>query len=134
MYGWPKRADSENSPAELAAYRRHYNAELAKALPDEVEWGLNERSHLIEAIWIALLNFQSQLPIIMKFIRAVLGEDINAIGVMVDISKGEFGKGKWEELRDGLRVLILGKSEVGTMHIANIDLEATRVTRQSHFF
>ncbi|KXJ94678.1 hypothetical protein Micbo1qcDRAFT_159930 [Microdochium bolleyi] len=108
MYGWPKMADSENSPAELQRYRLHYSTELGKVSHSKADLELNKTSHLIEAIWIGLLNYHNQLPIVMKFVRAVLGEDANAIRIMIDIGKGEFGESQWKELSDGLRAMILG--------------------------
>ncbi|PTB81791.1 hypothetical protein M440DRAFT_1396958 [Trichoderma longibrachiatum ATCC 18648] len=56
MYGWPHMPDSEDSPETLQRYRAHYNAEMGKALQWQGDWSLTEKSHIAEAIWIAMLH------------------------------------------------------------------------------
>lgn len=50
MYGWPKMAESEDSPETLERYRAYYNTELGKALKWQGDWKFTERSHIAEAI------------------------------------------------------------------------------------
>ncbi|AEO67161.1 uncharacterized protein THITE_14102, partial [Thermothielavioides terrestris NRRL 8126] len=68
MYGWPKMADSEDSPEALAQYRAYYNDEMGKALDWQGDWKFTEKSHITEAVWIAALNRINRLEICRKFV------------------------------------------------------------------
>ena len=54
MHGWPKMVDSEDSPEALERYREHYNTEFGNALGSAADWKWTKKSHMVEAIWIAL--------------------------------------------------------------------------------
>ncbi|KAL7804899.1 kinase-like domain-containing protein [Trichoderma aethiopicum] len=106
MYGWPHMADSEDSPETLQRYRAHYNAEMGKALQWQGDWKLTEKSHITEAVWIAMLHPMNRMEICRKFVQVALGDDIKALDVLYEIGADEFGEEDWETLMTNLKRLI----------------------------
>ncbi|KAL6409801.1 hypothetical protein AUP68_06198 [Ilyonectria robusta] len=105
MYGWPKMAESEDSPEILERYRAYYNTELGKALKWQGDWKFTERSHIAEAIWIATLHHLNRLEICRKFIQVATG-DINALDVLYDIGAGQYAEEDWSTLKANLKRLV----------------------------
>ncbi|KAM0424956.1 hypothetical protein ACHAPT_009757 [Fusarium lateritium] len=91
MYGWPKMAESEDSPASLERYRAYYNREMGKALNMQCDWRFTEKSHMAEAIWIAVRNRYNRSDICRKFVKVATGEDI-----LYDIGMGRYGEDEWK--------------------------------------
>jgi hypothetical protein len=85
MYGWPKMAESENSPETLGRYRAHYNAELGKALMWSGDWQFTDKSHMAETIWIAALHRLNRLEVCRKFVQVAAGDDVESLDVLYDI-------------------------------------------------
>ncbi|KAI1132260.1 kinase-like domain-containing protein [Nemania abortiva] len=106
MYGWPKMADSEDSPEALERYRAHYNIELGKALKWQGDWKYTEKSHIFEAIWIAALHRLNRLEICRKFVQAAAGDSIDASGILYDIGTGRYQEEDWATLKANLRRFI----------------------------
>lgn len=105
MYGWPKMAESEDSPETLERYRAYYNTELGKALKWQGDWKFTDRSHIAEAIWIATLHRLNRLEICRKFIQVATG-DINALDVLYDIGAGQYAEEDWSTLKANLKRLV----------------------------
>ncbi|KAL1857459.1 hypothetical protein VTK73DRAFT_8082 [Phialemonium thermophilum] len=103
MYGWPKMADSEDSPATLARYREFYNWEMGKALQQNEDWKFTKKSHIAEAMWIAALSSRNRLEICRKFVQVALGEDIKALDVLYAVGAGGYGDEAWNALETKLR-------------------------------
>ncbi|KAI1118021.1 kinase-like domain-containing protein [Nemania sp. NC0429] len=106
MYGWPKLADSEDSPETLERYRAHYNRELGKAHKWQGDWKYTAKSHVFEAIWIAALHRLNRLEICRKFVRAVAGDDADASDILYDIGAGLYEDEDWLTLKADLRRFI----------------------------
>ncbi|KAI1195567.1 kinase-like domain-containing protein [Nemania serpens] len=106
MYGWPKMADSEDSPETLERYRAHYNTELGKAHKWQGDWIYTQKSHIFEAIWIAALHRLNRLEICRKFIQAVAGDDADASDILYDIGTGRYEEEDWVTLKANLRRFI----------------------------
>jgi hypothetical protein len=105
MYGWP-RSDSENSPEELARYRMHYNQAMGEAMLWTGDWEFTGKSHLWEAIWVAVLNNVNRLEICCKLVQEATGNDKDsARGLMYDIGTGE---ADWPRLEKQLEAFIAG--------------------------
>ncbi|KAF4451762.1 hypothetical protein F53441_5296 [Fusarium austroafricanum] len=95
MYGWPKMAESEDSPVSLKRYRAYYNMELGKALKWQGDWKFTEKSHIVEATWIATLHRHNRLEISRKFVQVAVDDDIEALDVLYDIGAGHYGEEGW---------------------------------------
>ncbi|KAK1241853.1 hypothetical protein MKX07_007676 [Trichoderma sp. CBMAI-0711] len=106
MYGWPHMPDSEDSPETLQRYRSHYNAEMGKALKWQGDWKLTEKSHIAEAIWIAMLHPMNHMENCRKFVQVALGDDIKALDVLYEIGADEYGEDDWNSLTANLKRLI----------------------------
>lgn len=106
MYGWPKMAESEDSPETLRRYRAYYNAELGKALEWSGDWQFTEKSHMAEAIWIAALHRHNRMEICRKFVQVTAGDDTESLDALYDIGAGCYGEEKWNILKDNLKRLI----------------------------
>jgi aminoglycoside phosphotransferase (APT) family kinase protein len=106
MYGWPARADSEDSPAALERYRAYYNAELGKALRWRQDWRFTEMSHVVEAVWNAVMSPLSRREICRKFVQVAVGEDVDALDVMYDIGEGRYSNEAWGNLKARLMQLL----------------------------
>ncbi|KAH6982304.1 hypothetical protein BKA56DRAFT_720763 [Ilyonectria sp. MPI-CAGE-AT-0026] len=106
MYGWPKMAESEDSPETLERYRAYYNTELGKALKWQGDWKFTERSHIAEAIWIATLHHLNRLEICRKFIQVAMGGDINALDILYDIGAGQYAEEDWSILEANLKRIV----------------------------
>ncbi|KAF5018595.1 hypothetical protein F66182_9424 [Fusarium sp. NRRL 66182] len=106
MYGWPKMAESEDSPETLERYRAYYNTKLGKALNWQGDWKFTERSHIAEAIWIAMLRHHNRLEICRKFVQVAVGGDIEALDVLYDIGAGQYGEEDWSILEANLKRLV----------------------------
>ncbi|RYC80709.1 hypothetical protein BFJ63_vAg16406 [Fusarium oxysporum f. sp. narcissi] len=103
MYGWPKMAESEDSPETLERYRAYYNTELGKALKWQGDWKFTEKSHIAEAIWIATLSHHNRLEICRKFVQVAVGSGIEALDVLYDIGVGRYGAEDWSILEANLK-------------------------------
>ena len=106
MYGWPKMAESEDSPGTLERYRAYYNAEVGKALKWQDYWQFTEKSQIAEAIWIAALCRPNRLEICRKFVQVTAGNDIDALDILYDIGAGSYGDEYWNILEDNLKRVI----------------------------
>lgn len=106
VYGWPKMAETEDSPETLGRYRAYYNTELGKALKWQGGWQLTEKSHMMEAIWIAALHQHNRLEICRKFVQVAVGDSVEALDVLYDIGTGRYGEEDWMILEGNLRRLI----------------------------
>ncbi|KAK1765059.1 hypothetical protein QBC33DRAFT_180550 [Phialemonium atrogriseum] len=106
MYGWPKTAESEDSPVTLERYRAYYNTDLGKALKWQGDWNSTDKSHMAEAIWIAALRRHNRLEICRKFVQVAAGDDIKALDIVYDIGAGQYDEENWGILQTNLRRLI----------------------------
>ncbi|KAI3324256.1 kinase-like domain-containing protein [Xylariaceae sp. AK1471] len=106
MYGWPKMAESEDSPETLERYRAHYNTELGKAHKWQGDWKYTGKSHILEAIWIAALHSLNRLEICRKFVQAVAGDNTDASDILYDIGTGRYKEEDWVNLKANLRGFI----------------------------
>ncbi|KAH7312745.1 hypothetical protein B0I35DRAFT_437658 [Stachybotrys elegans] len=107
MYGWPEMADSEDSPEILGRLRAYYNDELGKALQHQGDWMLTEKSHVLEAVWIASLNPMNRLEICRKLAHEALDGDADATDVLYDIGTDNYDADQWHKLVAGMKRLIL---------------------------
>jgi hypothetical protein len=107
MYGWPKLTDSEDSPDTLQRYRTFYNEELGKALARRVDWKFTEKSHIVEAMWIAALHPTNRLEICRKLVAEALGggDDVDALDILYDIGDGYY-EDDWGDLVAALKRLV----------------------------
>lgn len=106
MYGWPKMAESEDSPETLGRYRAYYSTELGKALKWSGEWQFTEKSHMAEAIWIAVLHRNNRLEICRKFVQAAAGDDTESLDALYNFGAGSYGEENWNILKGNLKRLI----------------------------
>ncbi|KAL2023919.1 hypothetical protein VTK56DRAFT_696 [Thermocarpiscus australiensis] len=107
MYGWPKLADSENSPQELDFYRAYYNQHIGVALGREGDWAYTERSHLYQAVWIAILDGRCRLEICRKLVQAAMGAEVDATDVLYDLGTACLSENDWSMLKSKLGNLFL---------------------------
>ncbi|KAF4458869.1 hypothetical protein FALBO_14385 [Fusarium albosuccineum] len=106
MYGWPKMAESEDSPETLGRYRAYYNRELGKALEWQGDWQFTEKSHIAEAIWIAALHYPNRLEICRKFVQVVAGDNTEALDILYEIGAGDYGEEDWRNFEGNLKRLL----------------------------
>jgi aminoglycoside phosphotransferase (APT) family kinase protein len=106
MYGWPKQADSENSPEELERYRAYYNQQMGSALGQEGEWMYTEKSHITEAVWNAALDGTCRLEICAKLIQTAVGEEEDAMNILYDLGTGRLDKNSWRVVKEKLVRLV----------------------------
>lgn len=99
-YHWPK-AELENSPASLERYRAYYNREIGKALNMQCDWRFTEKSHIAEAIWIAVRQPTNRTAICRKLVEVAAGEDD-----FYHIGMGYYGEDQWKNLKVNLKRLI----------------------------
>ncbi|KAM5342314.1 hypothetical protein ACJ41O_013280 [Fusarium nematophilum] len=104
MHGWPK-IEPEDSPEALERYRVYYNTELGRALDWKGDWWCTEKSHIAEAIWIAVLNRQNRLEICRKFVQ-VTGDGTDALDALYEIGAGRYGEEDWDILEASMRCLL----------------------------
>jgi hypothetical protein len=107
LYGWPKMADSEDSPETLERCRAYYNDELGKALGYQGDWILTKKSHILEAAWIASLNPMNRLEICRKLVYEALDGEMDAMDVLYDIGADDYEGDQWEKLVAGMKRLIM---------------------------
>lgn len=105
MYGWPKLADSEDSPQELERYRAYYNQQMGVALGQD-DWIYTEKSHVRQAIWIAALSGECRLGICRKLVQTVVDEDLDATDILYDLGTDRLSETDWSTLKSKLGRLI----------------------------
>jgi aminoglycoside phosphotransferase (APT) family kinase protein len=66
----PKHARFDKDSARLETYRAYYNMEMARALDGKGDSALTQRSHIVNAIWVAGVNVMSRTNICIKFMLA----------------------------------------------------------------
>ncbi|CAM1511036.1 Fc.00g085490.m01.CDS01 [Cosmosporella sp. VM-42] len=107
-YFWPKMnpdGHEENDPDELDAYREYYNEALGKVLQKD-DWKWTEKSHMREAVFLAVLDGKARLDICKKFVSEAL-ELEDAGDELFFIGENHYSEEQWEELEFGLQQLIL---------------------------
>ncbi|KAH0499655.1 hypothetical protein TgHK011_006832 [Trichoderma gracile] len=80
---------------------------MGKALNWQGDWKLTEKSHIAEAIWIAMLHPMNRMEICRKFVQVGLGDDIKALDVFYEIGVDEYGEEAWNTLKDSLKRLVI---------------------------
>jgi hypothetical protein len=111
MYGWPK-SNTENSPQELEWYRAYYNQQIGAALCGESGWIYSEKSHIWQAVWIAVLNRTCRLEICRKLVQTVVDDDVDALDVLYDLGADCLSEDQWNALKSKLeRLIVLGEAK-----------------------
>jgi len=106
MYGWPKMAETEDSPDALERYRAYYSAELGKSLHGRGDGEFTDRSHIVEAVWNAVLSTRNRLEICRKFVQVTAWDRVDALDVLYHIGQGEYSEEAWDSLKASLTRLI----------------------------
>lgn len=106
MYGWPKLADSENSPEELERYRAYYNQQMGSALGWAGDWMYTEKSHIAEAIWNAALDGACRTEICTKLVQAAVGAEEDATDILYDLGTDRLDENAWHAVKDKLGRLV----------------------------
>ena len=93
-------------PIKLSTYREYYNQAMAGALKGHEDWKWVGKSHIRQAVFVAMLIEDCREGVCRKFIEEVTGMPEARLEVM-HIGQGLYdGTGEWEELEAGLRQLI----------------------------
>ncbi|MCJ1470984.1 hypothetical protein MMC07_009632 [Pseudocyphellaria aurata] len=98
--------EMEDSPMQLRRYRQQYAAEMIRQLRGQGDARFARKSHIFEAVWIAVARCAGQVSLIAKLLDRALARDqyLNKFALMEDI-----GKGSWKISRtrvmDGIREL-----------------------------
>lgn len=108
MYGWPIMKESENSPEELQRYREHFNNEMGAALGWKGDWVHTKKSHIREAVWIAIFNRPNRLEICRKLVEVAMdkGGKEDARGVLYDLGSNYLTEQEWGDLKQKLEALV----------------------------
>lgn len=75
MYHYPLYKDRENSPEELKRYRAQYKATMGKMLRGQGDSKFTGKSHIFQAVWIAVEHDNYRTDIVKKIVGRIMGED-----------------------------------------------------------
>ncbi|KAJ9131591.1 hypothetical protein NKR19_g9520 [Coniochaeta hoffmannii] len=110
MYWWHAGVPGEDSPTQLASYRRIYEAALSSELKGKKAAAdcrrLARKAHVWEAVWIALHHPVNRLEICCKLVAEAVGkgDDLDeGRRILFEVGVGE---ADWEVVQNGLENLM----------------------------
>ncbi|KAI0884229.1 kinase-like protein [Annulohypoxylon maeteangense] len=113
-YSWPEMSGTEDSPATLNYYRQQYCQYLGNALKWRREWMFTLKSHMAEAVWIAVHYTHSRVAICQKLIEEVpMGNKyIDGRKILFDIGNDDFEEEDWNSLIAGIKSLFIMRHQL----------------------